>query len=285
MICYTQKLLFTINFIKKENYGKRNEQKNLRKIDSCNLNTLSLSGAGTGPNDCMSEEDYNRLCEQGLLQDIVYVCGWGWTVPEITVIGSGCGCGCGCGSKCGCGCGEDYGCGCGESSGSGCGESSGSGCGESSGSGCGEGSGSGCGEGSGSGLRLPLSCAADILHNARLYDGTPYKPAGKDKSGMDCSGLITVACGLSERWTTSGDLDKCGPFVRVYIPFSRKKREYFIGQLVVGDILVWRSEHVAIYAGGESIYHSSSKGVGETHDLMRHWLNRETGPEVYRFKK
>ena len=252
---------------------KETNKKNLRKIDSCNLSTLSLSGAGTGPNDCMSEEDYNRLCEQGLLQDIVYVCGWGWTVPEITVIGSGCGCGCGCG------CGEDYGCGCGESSGSGCGESSGSGCGESSGY--------GCGEGSGSGLRLPLSCAADILHNARLYDGTPYDPnGGATEKGMDCSGLITVACGLKPRWTTSVDLDKRGPFVKVNMPSNNGDQDTFIRQLVIGDILVWKSQHVAIYAGGESIYHSSSsKGVGETHDLKRHWLTVKGWPNVYRFKK
>lgn len=271
----------------------KKEIQELRKIDSCSLKTQSLSGAGTGPNDCMSEEDYNRLCEQGLLQDIVYVCGWGWTVPEITVIGSGCGCGCGCGSKCGCGCGEDYGCGCGESSGSGCGESSGSGCGESfgsgcgesSGNGCGEGSGSGCGEGSGSGLRLPLYSATDILHNARLFDGKPYGAKYND-TNLDCSGLITVACGLKPRWTTSVDLDKRGPFVKVNMPSNNSDQDTFIRQLVIGDILVWKSQHVAIYAGGESIYHSScTKGVGETHDLKSHWLTVKGRPEVYRFKK
>lgn len=267
---------------------KETNKKNLRKIDSCNLNTLSLSGAGTGPNDCMSEEDYNRLCEQGLLQDIVYVCGWGWTVPEITVIGSGCGCGCGCGSKCGCGCGEDYGCGCGESSGSGCGESSGSGCGESSGSGCGESSGNGCGEGegSGSGLRLPLYCAEDILHNARLFDGKPYG-FKYDDTNLDCSGLITVACGLSGRWTTSSEkeLNEYGPFVRVNMPSYNGNHDTFIRKLVIGDILVWARSHVVIYAGGESIYHSSNKGIGETHDLKRYWLKEKGWPKVYRFNK
>ena len=265
---------------------KETNKKKLRKIDSCSLKTQSLSGAGTGPNDCMSEEDYNRLCEQGLLQDIVYVCGWGWTVPEITVIGSGCSCGCGCGSKCGCGCGEDYGCGCGESSGSGCGESSGSGCGESSGSGCGESSGNGCGEGegSGSGLRLPLYCAEDILHNARLFDGKPYDFKYND-TNLDCSGLITVACGLKPRWTTSDDLDKRGPFVKVNIPLDRQNKDAFIRRLVIGDIIVWRGQHVVIYAGGESIYHSSNKGIRETHDLKRHWLGMTKDPEVYRLNK
>ena len=246
----------------------KSKKEELRKIDSCNLKTQSLSGAGTGPNDCMSEEDYNRLCEQGLLQDIVYVCGWGWTVPEITVIGSGCGCGCGCGSKCGCGCGEDYGCGCGESSGSGCGESSGN----------------GCGEGSGSGLRLPLYSATDILHNARLFDGKPYG-FKYDDTNLDCSGLITVACGLKPRWTTSDDLDKRGPFVRVHIPFNKYNCDAFIRQLVIGDILVWTSSHVVIYAGGESIYHSSNKGIGETHDLKGYWLTVKGCPKVYRFNK
>ena len=136
-------------------------------------------------------------------------------------------------------------------------------------------------------MRLPLYSATDILHNARLFDGKPYG-FKYDDTNLDCSGLITVACGLRERWSTSSkakDLNECGPFVRVYIPLDRQNKDAFIRQLVIGDIIVWRDQHVVIYAGGESIYHSSNKGIGETHDLKRYWLGMPKNPEVYRFNK
>lgn len=49
------------------------------------------SGAGTGPNDCMTEEVYQRLNAQGALDTTVYVCGIGWMTPDVTIYGSGSG--------------------------------------------------------------------------------------------------------------------------------------------------------------------------------------------------
>lgn len=75
------------------------------------------SEVGSSPENCMSYDEYQRLCDSGELTHGVYVCGMGYALPPVVIYGSasgnGCGCGCGHGCGCGCGCGEDEGCGCG----------------------------------------------------------------------------------------------------------------------------------------------------------------------------
>ena len=51
------------------------EKLKLRGINQTILISSYNSGAGTGPNDCMTEEVYQRLNAQGALDTTVYVCG------------------------------------------------------------------------------------------------------------------------------------------------------------------------------------------------------------------
>jgi len=107
------------------------EKLKLRGINQTILISSYNSGAGTGPNDCMTEEVYQRLNAQGALDTTVYVCGIGWMTPDVTIYGSGSGFGSGCGSEeYGSGSGSDY---WGSGSGSGSGWSGGGAGGESGG--------------------------------------------------------------------------------------------------------------------------------------------------------
>lgn len=69
-----------------ENSKKKEPQ--LREIKApgsyrSNAATRALSGGlGTGPNDCMSLENYLVLCRNSALKSEVYVCGEGWLSPE-----------------------------------------------------------------------------------------------------------------------------------------------------------------------------------------------------------
>ena len=65
------------------------EKLKLRGINQTILISSYNSGAGTGPNDCMTEEVYQRLNAQGALDTTVYVCGIGWMTPDVTIYGSG----------------------------------------------------------------------------------------------------------------------------------------------------------------------------------------------------
>lgn len=68
--------------------NKKAEEPKLRKIKSTTASRSYVTGAGTGPNDCMSEEFFTALCESGALKSAVYVCGWGWTSPDVVVSGT-----------------------------------------------------------------------------------------------------------------------------------------------------------------------------------------------------
>ena len=129
------------------------------------------------------------------------------------------------------------------------------------------------------------SSGLEILANAEEFKDTPYKMGGCDKSGIDCSGLVTVSLRIS-RWTTeSGD-----------IPGMRKiqlntQDSNFTRELQKGDILVWRKNekfrhgHAAIYVENQTIFHAhGSEGTktGRTSDLIRYWFKVRGLPEVYR---
>jgi|GEM_PF-6902051 hypothetical protein len=120
-----------------------------------------------------------------------------------------------------------------------------------------------------------------ILENARRYAGTPYSFGGNSANGMDCSALITKACELNHRWTTSQRL----PSDRFnIISVSTGTPGSFINDLQEGDILVWPGEHAAIYVGGSNIYHAHSTGVNQTGDLVSYWIRQKGYPVVYRSK-
>ena len=59
----------------------KKEEPKLREIKATTASRSYTTGAGTGPDDCMSQEMFFRLCDMGALKTEVYVCGWGWTAP------------------------------------------------------------------------------------------------------------------------------------------------------------------------------------------------------------
>lgn len=64
------------------NQEKESGKPKLREIKKTTASRQFLSGAGTGPNDCMSPEIYSALCDMGALKSDVYVCGQGWLGPD-----------------------------------------------------------------------------------------------------------------------------------------------------------------------------------------------------------
>lgn len=125
----------------------KTEKLKLRGINQAMLISSSRSGAGTGPDDCMSQEVYEQLNDKGALNSTVYVCGIGWMTPDTIVYGSGSGFGSDSGSGSGF---DEYGSGSGMyGSGSGSGQW-GSGSGWSGGGGTGGGGTSGGGTSDGS---------------------------------------------------------------------------------------------------------------------------------------
>lgn len=77
----------------------KTEKLKLRGINQAILVSSYNSGAGTGPNDCMSQEVYQQLNDKGALDTSVYVCGIGWMTPDVIIYGSGSGFGSGSGSE------------------------------------------------------------------------------------------------------------------------------------------------------------------------------------------
>lgn len=123
------------------------------------------------------------------------------------------------------------------------------------------------------------------LDIAKLYVGVSYVWGGTSSSGMDCSGLVTLATGSTTRWTTSSGKP---PGNWVEISPGSENLESFKNSLSIGDLLVWEGKHVAFYNGGLSLFHAhgdNSKGeVGPTYDL-KWWFDHRGCPTVYRQTK
>lgn len=139
----------------------------------------------------------------------------------------------------------------------------------------------------------PVSLGYEILQNALEFEGTPYRSGGCNRSGLDCSGLVSAALRLESRWATGmGDIPST---TKVVINGSKAT---FINELQVGDILVWRWKvwnekekkyvhrgHCCIYAGGKRIFHAhGAEGTptGYTSDLETYWVMAHGIPTVYR---
>ncbi len=153
------------------------------------------TGGGTGPNDCMSQEMFLKLSESGALKSEVYVCGWGWTLPGVTIYGS-CGCGsCGSCGSCGGSCGS-----CGS-----CGGSCGS-CGSSGGGGL----------GSGGSMPQTLQEAQNYLNvvNNDYVLSVFHELWGLMKSLASSSGRQEVGC---------------------WLYYDLNRREYVKGQIKIGE--------------------------------------------------
>jgi hypothetical protein len=109
----------------------------------------------------------------------------------------------------------------------------------------------------------PAPAASRVLTTAEQYLGVPYKWGGSSPaSGFDCSGYVKYVYG------------KQG------VPLPRTSREQAgagmkvtprIASLRQGDLILFAESrkpisHVAIYAGGGRIIHSSSSGGGVRYD-------------------
>lgn len=97
-----------------------------------------------------------------------------------------------------------------------------------------------------------------LLTEANSWIGTSYRWGGEDRSGVDCSGLVTTvfnnALGIKLPRTSREQQQYCSPVDR--------------GQLKKGDLVFFtvnggsETGHVGIYVGnGNMIHSSSSKGV------------------------
>jgi cell wall-associated NlpC family hydrolase len=98
---------------------------------------------------------------------------------------------------------------------------------------------------------------ADPVSVAELFVGTPYLWAGNTDEGIDCSGLVQVAC-LA-----------CG----IVCPGDSDQQERTLGNLLHdaasrrGDLLFWRG-HVAWVSDGETILHANAHDMAVTYEPM-----------------
>ena len=113
-----------------------------------------------------------------------------------------------------------------------------------------------------------------ILDTAKKYLGTPYKWAGADPSGFDCSGFVYYVLKTLgyNPYRTPADQFKMGTYVAK-------------GDLQVGDIVFFQNtykagiSHVGIYAGnGQFIHSPNSRSVVSFADLnSSYWTSHYYG--------
>ncbi len=119
----------------------------------------------------------------------------------------------------------------------------------------------------------PASLAAGVVSAARVVLGAPYRYAGSDPGGFDCSGLtsyVFARSGVSLPRTAVGQ--------------AATGRWVALDELVAGDLVFFsnagKPDHVGLVvsAAGEPlrmIHASSSRGVIETEVLREaYWLDR-----------
>ena len=105
--------------------------------------------------------------------------------------------------------------------------------------------------------------AGRVIGTAERYIGVPYKWGGSSpQSGFDCSGYVRYVYGRQGVKLPRSSREQAGAGVRV-TPRVTSLRQ--------GDLMLFAESrqpisHVAIYAGGGRIIHSSSSGGGVRYD-------------------
>lgn len=118
----------------------------------------------------------------------------------------------------------------------------------------------------------------EALARAKQFDGTKYEtPGSMNTNGIDCSGLVSAAYNMDPRWSTSST-----PIGVVPVSTSHASKDAFVNSLNVGDILVWKGKHAALYEGNGKLFHAHGDTVSSTSDLKVYWLEKKGYPVVYR---
>ena len=111
-------------------------------------------------------------------------------------------------------------------------------------------------------VEAPVVFGEEVVRTARRYVGAKYVWGGESPRGFDCSGFV--------QWV----------FARRGVAMPRTAREQagvgnapYPGDLRPGDLLFFwggaGAQHVAIYAGGDSIIHASTRSRRVQVDRMR----------------
>lgn len=116
-------------------------------------------------------------------------------------------------------------------------------------------------EGSGT-TRGPRATASAVLTTAETYVGTRYVWGGATPNGFDCSGFVQYV--FREHGIELPRTSRQQATVGQSVPT-------ILGALREGDLMLFASDgvrvdHIAIYAGGGEIIHSSSSGGGVGYD-------------------
>ncbi|MBP1043633.1 C40 family peptidase [Vagococcus sp. BWB3-3] len=104
-----------------------------------------------------------------------------------------------------------------------------------------------------------------VVDEAKKQLGIPYKWAGKDRNGFDCSGLVQYVYANAVKMTVSaptGNQEKLG-------------KEVSLNSLLPGDLLFWgprgNTSHVAIFIASGQYIHSPQEGQNVKVGYFKDW--------------
>lgn len=103
----------------------------------------------------------------------------------------------------------------------------------------------------------PSKTRASIIRSAESLLGTPYRYGGKNRQGIDCSGLVYLVFGEATGHSIPRTVDEQGLWVLI-IP----RRELQPGDLVFFNLdAKAEADHVGIYSGEGNFVHAASAGT------------------------